>query len=88
MITEAVMNAVLGVWLALLSALPEEDEDNPIAERFEWDEAHGIFDGVLMVNGWIPMYLILVGLATLLAFRLLVFLYSFAYTAWKALLFT
>ena len=82
------MNSVMGVWLALVSLLPEEDPEDPISERFDWEASHGVFDGILEVNSWIPMNLILAGLATLLVMRLLTFLYSSLHTLWKALPFT
>lgn len=88
MITELLMQAVVGVWLGLVSVLPQEDANDPLREKFDWESAYGVFDGVFQADGWLPMTAIILGLAVLLSLRILVFIWSFAQTLWKSLPFT
>lgn len=87
MITEALMSVFTGVWLGILSLLPEGDAE-AFEESVDWEAAHGLFEPVFHLDGWLPMTLMLTLTAVMIGFRMIFLTYSTGYHIWKALPFT
>lgn len=81
MVTELLMEALVGALVALVSPLPVSDLDTT-----GWQEhAESIFTNIGQANGWLPIEELMWGLGVMLAARVAVMTYRIARSMWDAL---